>query len=260
VILLERYKGTIASLIATLLRETKEVPGILVPFDTLEPIYTAEADDQVQLDDLLGYINAACGEAIKITSKDGVKGAKITDKISLWLMLFSLNADLADVSLLAWTDFEKLVQYAMSENGYKTRKNYRFTDGNGKRHEVDIVAADRYSKEHLIFLIDAKQWDYRSNSSTTRMLEAANEQYLRCVALGDTVPVLSDLLFDMGLEWHECVIIPMVVTLLNPPVQNFYIPLVSILAFNNFILEFAANMDSFKKKYVKGIPIQTKLK
>jgi len=257
---MERYKGTIASLIATILRETKEQAGNTVPIDALEAVYTADADDEVQLDDLLAYINNACGEAISITSKDGVKAVKVTDKITLWLMLFSLNINLADVSLLAWTDFEKLVQHAMSENGYKTRKNFRFKDGAGKRHEVDIVAADRYSKEHLIFLIDAKQWDYRANSSTTRILEAANEQYLRCVALGDALPVLSDLLFDMGLEWHDCIIIPMVVTLLNPPVQNFFIPIVSILAFNNFILEFSSNMDSFKKKYVKGIPVQTKLK
>jgi len=256
---MERYKNTIASLIATMLRETKEQPGNVVTFDALEAVYTTD-EDQVQLDDLLSYINNASGEAISITKKDGKKAVKITDKITLWLMLYSMNVNLADVSLLAWTDFEKLVQHAMSENGYKTRKNFRFTDGTGKRHEVDIVAADRYSKEHLMFLIDAKQWDYRSNSSTTRMLEAANEQYLRCVALGDTVSALSDLLFDMGLEWHQCVIIPMVVTLLNPPVQNFFIPIVSILAFNNFIQEFATNIDSFKKKYVNGIPIQTKLR
>src|SRR5271157_624922 len=256
---MERYKGTIASLIATMLRETKE-KSTPVTFDVLEDVYTADADDQVQLDDLLAYINNACGEAISITSKNGIKAVKVTDKITLWLMLYSLNINLADVSLLAWMDFEKLVQHAMSENGYKTRKNFRFKDGVDKRHEVDIVAADRYSKEHLMFLIDAKQWDYRANSSTTRMLEAANEQYLRCVALGETPTVLSDLLFDMGLEWHSCIIIPMVVTLLNPPVQNFFIPIVSILAFNNFILEFSNNIDSFKKKYVNNIPLQTKLK
>lgn len=257
---MERFRGTIASLIATMLRETKEQPGINVTFDTLEADYTTDADDQVQLDDLLAYINTACGEAISITNKGEKKSVKVIDKITLWMMLYSLNINLADVSLLAWTDFENLVQHAMSENGYKTRKNFRFKDGAGKRHEVDIVAADRYSKEHLMFLIDAKQWDYRANSSSSRILEAANEQYLRCVALGDTLPALSDLLFDMGLEWHKCVIIPMVVTLLNPPVQNFFIPIVSILAFNSFILEFSNNMDSFKKKYVNNVPLQKKLK
>ncbi len=148
----------------------------------------------------------------------------------------------------------------MSENGYSTRKNYRFTDGKGKRHEVDIVAVDRRSKEHFIFLIDAKSWDYRANSSTTRVLEAANEQYNRCVALGDTIPVLSDMLFEMKLEWNKCIIIPMVVTLLAPPVQDFFIPIVSILQFNGFMLEFSNNMDMYKKKYVDGIPVQKVLK
>ena len=258
--MMERFRGTIASIVAMLLRETKEPTTTTVPIDALNDLYTADSEDEVQINDLLEYISNASGEAISITSKGKQKLVKVLDKVSLWLMLYSLDINLADVTLLHWTDFEKLVQHAMSENGYITRKNFRFKDAKEKRHEVDIVAVDRYSKEHLMFLIDAKQWDYTANSSTARILEAANEQFLRCIALGDTPSELSSLFLDLGLEWNKCIIIPMVVTLLNPPVQNFFIPIVSILAFNNFILEFSSNMDSFKKKYVDGIPVQKKLK
>ncbi len=258
--MIDQYRGTIASIIAALLRETKESPQAIVLIDDLRDLYTAEDADDVQLDDLVEYISGTCNDAISIKRQGDKKAIKILDKTSLWLMLYSLDVDLADVSLLHWTDFEKLVQHAMSENGYATKKNFRFTDGKGKRHEVDIVAVDRRSKEHFIFLIDAKNWDYRANSSTTRVLEAANEQYNRCVALADTVPVLSDLLFEMKLQWNKCIIIPMVVTLLAPPVQDFFIPIVSILQFNGFILEFSNNMDQYKKKYVDSIPVQKVLK
>ncbi len=257
---MERFRGTIASIVAALLRETKEPSVDSVPFEALQEFYAAEQDDEVQLGDLLEYIENASGEAISTTSKGNQKLVKVLDKVSLWLMLYSLDVNLADVTLLHWTDFEKLVQHAMTENGYITRKNFRFKDAKDKRHEVDIVAVDRYSKEHLMFLIDAKQWDYTASSSTARIIEAANEQFKRCVALGDTPSELSNLLLDLGLEWNKCIIIPMVVTLLNPPLQNFFIPIVSILAFNNFILEFSSNMDSFKKKYVDGIPVQKRLK
>jgi hypothetical protein len=225
----------------------------------LKEYYTADTADDVQLDDLIGYVASASGEAISIGRKGDKKTIKVLDKTSLWLMLYSLDVDLADVSLLHWTDFEKLVQHAMVENGYATKKNYRFTDGKGKRHEVDIVAVDRRSKDHLMFLIDAKSWDYRANSSTTRVLEAANEQYNRCVALGDDLPVLSDLLFELKLQWNKCIIVPMVVTLLTPPVQDFFIPILSILQFNGFMQEFNTNMDMYKKKYVDSIPVQKTL-
>ncbi len=159
--MIDQYRGTIASIIAALLRETKESPQAIVPIDDLRDLYTAEDADDVQLDDLVEYISGTCNDAISIKRQGDKKAIKILDKTSLWLMLYSLDVDLADVSLLHWTDFEKLVQHAMSENGYATKKNFRFTDGKGKRHEVDIVAVDRRSKEHFIFLIDAKNWDYR---------------------------------------------------------------------------------------------------
>ncbi len=259
--MMEQYRGTIAAIVAAILRETKEPPQVVVPFDVLREYFTADTGDDVQLDDLIEYISAVSGEAISIHRQGDNKAVKVVDKTSLWLMLYSLDADLADVSLLHWTDFEKLVQHAMIENGYATKKNYRFIDGKGKRHEVDILAVDKRSKEHLIFLIDAKNWDYRANSSTARILEAANEQYNRCVALGDnTLPALSDMLFEMKIQWNKCVIIPMVVTLLAPPVHDFFVPIVSILQFNGFMQEFGSNMDMYKKKYVAGIPVQTQLK
>nr|MDO8085106.1 restriction endonuclease [Candidatus Sigynarchaeum springense] len=258
--MMEQYRGTIAAIIAAILRETKETPQIAIPFDDLRECYTADSSDDVQLDDLIEYIGGASGEAISIHRQGDKKAVKVVDKTSLWLMLYSLDVDLADVSLLHWTDFEKLVQHAMVENGYATKKNYRFLDGKGKRHEVDVVAIDKRSKEHFIFFIDAKNWDYHTNSSTARILEAANEQYQRCVALGETLPVLSDLLFEMNLQWNKCIIMPMVVTLLDPPVRDFFVPIVSILQFNGFMQEFTSNMDTYKKKYVSGIPIQTQLK
>lgn len=251
--MMEQYKGTIAALVSAILRETKESPGARVLEEDLREYYTADTSDDVQLGDLIEYIASASGEAISTCKVGGKDAIKVLDKTSLWIMLYSLDVDLADVSFLHWTDFEKLVQHAMSENGYVTKKNYRFMDGKGKRHEVDVVAIDRRSREHFIFMIDAKNWDYRANSSTARLLVAANEQYNRCVALGDAQDELSSLLLEMKIEWVKCIIVPIVVTLLEPPVHDFFIPIVSILQFNGFMQEFGENMDMYKKKYADTI-------
>lgn len=247
---MEQYHGTIAAIISAILRATKDPPHAPVNIDDLREYYTADTSDDVQLGDLIEYIASASEEAISISKSGGKKVIKVLDKTALWLMLYSLEIDLADVSLLHWTDFEKLVQHAMIENGYATRKNYRFVDDKGKRHEVDIIAIDRRSKEHCMFLIDAKNWNYRANSSTARLLEAANEQYIRCVSLGDANPVLLELFQEMKVQWTKCIIIPIVVTLLAPPVHDFFIPIVSILQFNEFMNDFTSNMDNYKKKYV----------
>lgn len=253
---IDRYQGTIAAIISAILRETKDGSGAHVLVENLRDYYTADTsdtNDDVQIGDLLEYIASTSGEAISVSKVGGKDAINVLDKTSLWIMLYSLEVDLADASLLHWTDFEKLVQHAMVENGYLTRKNYRFMDGKGYRHEVDVVAIDRHAREHFIFLIDAKHWDYRANSSTARLMEAANEQYNRCVALGDSHDVLSGLLHEFKISWTRCIIVPMVVTLLAPPVHDFFIPIVSILQFNEFIQDFAEHMDTFKKKYVNDI-------
>ena len=108
-------------------------------------------------------------------------------------------------------------------------------------------------------MIDAKHWNFQSNSNTTRIVESGDEQFKRAIALAESKKILADLLSELGLEWTKAVLLPMVVTLLSPPIQNFYIPIVSILSFNSFINEFEDNMDFFKKVYVSEIPIQKKL-
>nr|MDO8119600.1 hypothetical protein [Candidatus Sigynarchaeota archaeon] len=110
-----------------------------------------------------------------------------------------------------------------------------------------------------VFLIDAKHWDFRTGGSAARVVESANEQFNRAVSLGDSGDALSAILFDLKLEWTRCVLVPMVVTLLAPPVQDFFVPIVSIMSFNNFIQEFGNNMDYYKKKYVENIPVQKRV-
>lgn len=246
---MERYRDTIAAIVAAILKETKELSVKTVPLHLLDQVYTADPDSDASLDDLLDYISAASEGAITVSRKGGTPAVQVLDKVTLYLMLYSLNFDLATVDLLHWQDFEKLVKHAMAENGYITRQNFRFTDGKGTKHEIDVVAADRMSKDHVLLLIDAKHWDYRANSSVTKIVEAANAQFDRAVALGNELAVLADLLSDMKLKWTSCMILPMVVTLLNPPLQNFFIPLVSILAFNGFVQEFTDNIDQYKKVF-----------
>jgi hypothetical protein len=256
---MEQYRDTIAALVAAILKETKEPAVRSVPIHLLDQVYTADAGSDDSLEDLLDFISNTSEGAITVSRKGGTPAVQVLDKVTLYLMLYSLNFNLATVDLLHWQDFEKLVQHALAENGYITKKNFRFTDSKGNKHEIDVVAADRQSKDHILLLIDAKHWDYRANASVTKIVEAANEQFNRATELGDDLPVLADLLFDMKLKWTSCMILPMVVTLLNPPLQNFFIPIVSILSFNGFVQEFSDNIDQYKKRIVTGIPIQQRL-
>ena len=257
--MLNQYRETITQIVAMILRETKEPNIESVPMEFVREYYTPDPDEQVQIDDLLEYIATGTQSAIEVKYGGGDARVIVRDKVALYLMLYSLNFNMATVDLLHWKDFEQLVKYALEENGFKAVNNFHFKDAAGKKYEIDTIAADKFSKEHIIILIDAKHWDHRTNSSPQRVIDAADEQYKRALALGKTKHILSELLLDLKLKWHDCILMPMVVTLLAPPVQNFSIPIVSILNFNNFILEFSNNMDFFKKVYVKNIPEQKTL-
>ncbi|MFX0101077.1 MAG: restriction endonuclease [Candidatus Hodarchaeota archaeon] len=257
--MMERYRGIIASIIATMLRESKDNEDDDIAIEELRDLFTPGSEDGIDIEDLLEYISNSTDGSILIIKKGGRRVARMTDKISLYLMLHQMNYNLATTDLLRWQDFEKLVKYALEENGFITKNNFRFKSSSGKRYEIDVIAIDKLSKEHLIMLVDAKHWDFRTNSSASRIVEAANAQFDRAVALGDSKKVLADLFFDLKLEWNDALLLPCVTTLLPPPVQNFSIPIVSILSFNSFILDFSENMGFFKKKIVKNIPIQKKL-
>ena len=254
---IDAHRDTLAAIAARLLRETREPDISLFPVHMLRDLHAADEGD-VQLEDLLDYISTATDGGISIVTHAGTKQVKVRDKTGLYMMVHALNRGLAAPDLLHWQDFEKLVTYALGENGFVTTRNFRFTDPTGKRHEIDVVAADKFGKEHLLLAIDAKNWNHKTGSSS-KIVEAANAQFDRAVALGESKVILADLLASLGLKWRNAIILPMVVTLLTPPVQNFFVPITSIMTFNNFIHEFASNMDFFKKKIVNGIPVQEKI-
>lgn len=255
--MIDAYRDVLAAIGARLLRETRDPGEAMFPVHMLRDLHAAD-EGEPQLDDLLEYIANATEGAVSIVTHAGKRQVKVHDPVALYLMVHSLDRGRASPDLLHWQAFERLVRHALGENGFVTRNNVRFTDPTGKRHEIDVVAADKYGKEHLVLVIDAKNWNFKTSSSS-RVVDAANQQFTRAVALGESPDALSRLLFDMGLPWTNCIILPMVVTLLAPPVANFYIPIVSIMAFNQFVHEFADNMDFFKKKIVNGVPVQKRL-
>ncbi|MBD3185248.1 hypothetical protein GF325_00355 [Candidatus Bathyarchaeota archaeon] len=242
-----------------LLQLTKDPGKNTVGLPQLKDFILEHEMEESDLDKLLEIISTGSDGAILVLRGKEIPQVRILDKINLYLMLLKLDYSMASADLLHWQDFEALVEYALEEHGFLTEKNYRFKDARGKRHEIDVLAIDKLSKEHLIFLLDAKHWNYKTNSSATRILDAAKDQFKRTEALGKTKGALSQLFFKKNLEWSHAILIPGVVTLLAPPVQDFFIPIVSILSFNNFIQEFSENLDYFKKKHVRGIPTQKRL-
>ena len=74
-----------------------------------------------------------------------------------------------------WRGFEDICSKILEENGWKTRKNYRFKTE--RRYEIDILA----ERNGDVLLIDCKQWGQRPGKSTQlrasarKQLERMNE-------------------------------------------------------------------------------------
>ena len=94
----------------------------------------------------------------------------VIDKIAFITRCFNyLDLDINQLSyLLNYDGFEALIQEILSQNHYKTIKNYRFSDKSElkyetsqKRYEIDVIGI----YQNFILVIDAKQWKRKDSYS-----------------------------------------------------------------------------------------------
>jgi hypothetical protein len=166
-----------------------------------------------------------------------------SERLQLALKALKEGADVQNISsLLSWQEFEGIAKISMEMNGYKTYKNLRFKQS-GRRWEIDAVGC----KEPIVICIDCKHWNHGINYSSLNKM--VSSQFDRVVALSDFTPNKS---VDIPcFHWNRSIFIPVVLSLVN---VNFKlvdgVPVVPVLALQNFICQLPLNLDSVKS-YVK---------
>ena len=194
----------------------------------------------------------------------------VINKIAFITMSFRfLQLDINQLSLLLNYDgFEALVQEILSQNNYRTVKNFRFSDKSSlkyetsqKRYEIDVIGI----YQSYMLVIDAKQW--KRKDSYGAMNKAANLQYQRVVALKKNPEIISDLIQKLlGLNCKlrkrlPFILIPLMVTLETNwiKINDNSVPLVGIYNLNSFLQELKINLQYFKTVKISKIIAQKQL-
>ncbi len=180
-----------------------------------------------------------------------------------------LELDINQLSyLLNYDGFEALIQEILSQNNYKTTKNFRFSDKSPlkyetsqKRYEIDVIGI----YQRYILIIDAKQW--KRKDSYSAMNKAANLQYQRVLALKKNPEVISDLIQSLiGINYDvrrrlPFTLIPIMVTLETNwiKINENSVPLVGIYNLNSFLCEMSVNLPHFKTVKISKILSQKQL-
>jgi len=180
-----------------------------------------------------------------------------------------LELDVNQLSYLLNSDgFEALIKEILSQNNYKTTKNFRFSDKSElkyetsqKRYEIDVIGI----YQSYILVIDAKQW--KRKDSYSAMNKAGNLQYQRTIALKKNPEILSNLIQNLlGMKFNfrkklPFILIPVMVTLESNWVRinENSVPLVGIDNFNSFLQELRINLQYFKTIEVDRIIVQKQL-
>jgi len=194
----------------------------------------------------------------------------VINKILFIIEAFKISElDIRQVSeIINHSGFEIFVQEILSKNGYKTIRNFRFSDKSNfksktlqKRYEIDIVGI--YSK--YILIIDAKQWKRKDSFGSIN--KAADLQYQRAIALKKNPEIISKIIQDLLGGKSELkkrqpfLLIPMMVTLEDNSnrLNSNQIPLVSIYELNSFLLELHNNLHYFKIIKITKLSMQQKI-
>ncbi|MFX1568507.1 MAG: hypothetical protein ACFFCV_09075 [Promethearchaeota archaeon] len=170
--------------------------------------------------------------------------------------------------LVDYNGFESLIKEILSQNGFNTVKNFRFSDKSNfksetsqKRYEIDIIALS----QRYLLIIDAKQW--KRKDSYAAINKAANLQVRRVVALKKNPETLSNLIKKLiGVHFNiktilPLILVPIIVTLEANwiKINENSVPLVGVYQFNSFLQELRENIGYFKTIKVNKLFIQKQL-
>lgn len=122
-----------------------------------------------------------------------------------------------------WRGFEDICSKILEENGWKTKKNFRFKTE--RRYEIDVLA----EKSGNVLLIDCKQWGERAGK-VPQLRISARKQTERMVEW-------KKINFFNRIDSHPR-IIPMIITWLEEGIrEDEGVWIVPVFKLNTFLLE-----------------------
>ncbi len=128
---------------------------------------------------------------------------------------------------LSWKNFEDLISYILTSNGYETVTRHRV----GRRAEIDIISWNH----SLALIIDCKHWKKTTKSSLSSIV---SKQIQRS-------RLLIEINYFRGARKE---LIPTIVTLVEEEGQLFSgVPIVPVQKFDTFLRELDGNLESIYK-------------
>ena len=145
------------------------------------------------------------------------------------------------IALLNWRDFEVLCERGLQISGFSTRRGVRFSFG-GRRYEVDVLAVD----SDLALVIDCKMWSKGGTPRASKILEAAEHQLERAIALKGAIE--RGLVPELGTEPGRGSMVPCVVTWLDfgTRLSKSGVPVIPVSKLPSFLNDLREMLDEIR--------------
>ncbi|MEM3365284.1 MAG: restriction endonuclease [Candidatus Methanomethyliaceae archaeon] len=125
-----------------------------------------------------------------------------------------------------WKDFEELTSAIMTEAGFLTFRNFRFSSKR-KKYEIDVIAMEN----PRIILADCKRWNLRRGKASA-LKTSALRQLSRSLEFLGKIQEFKPL--NVG-NWKTVIIIPIIVTLYEERIVEYekvlIVPLFKMVSF-----------------------------
>jgi hypothetical protein len=141
--------------------------------------------------------------------------------------------------ILGWQEFEKFVEIAFEESGFRALKHLIIKLGRRKRREIDVLAWN----QSLTLAIDCKHW-IKGGMSKSRLRRAAEAQAKRVAALARRPEILSSFGLD---DLEKRSILPVLLVLReNEMCESDGVPIVPISKLTDFLSELTPFETGFR--------------
>ena len=203
--------------------------------DTVEgPVRTSQLSDEPNA----RYVERNLLKLVKnglVSRNEDTFETSAKQKLDLAVLAIREGVDVEQVcGAFGWEEFEDFAAFALEQNGFETRKHFRFKFG-GKRYEIDVVGL----KEPLVLSVECKHW--RQSWKKAAIADAVTRQVERTRALVVSFPEPKDRL-KLAI-WKEANFVPILVTLSDTPLRmRDGVPIVPVFYFNSFLDEMGSHM------------------
>ena len=186
-----------------------------------------------------------------VSEKKGLLEASPAQRLRLAVRAVDAGGDVERVGrALGWLEFEDMVAHIFEENGFFTRRRFRFK-ARGRRWEIDVLAFRR----PLVVCVECKHWT--SGLGNSSALKTAKAHLEKVKVFSEELPEYADDLRVRG--WGRVYAIPTAMSLTRP-LKRFYerVPTVFILELPSFLSDLEGYLSDLASFSVELPPSKPK--